>query len=101
MTEGGRSPMPISGKDHYKSRPIYQYDLEGNFVKKWDCVSTAAKENKWNHRNIYRVVKNGNAAFGYRWLKEMRVIERHSPNKGGRPKAQPIQGQAIVIDANA
>ncbi len=34
---------PPKGKDHYSSKPILQYDLQGNFIKKWECQSEAAR----------------------------------------------------------
>lgn len=31
------------GKDHVASKPVLQYDMCGNFIKKWDCQSDAAR----------------------------------------------------------
>ena len=31
------------GSDHYCSKPVLQYDLKGNFIRKWDCQSEAAR----------------------------------------------------------
>ena len=31
------------GAEHYASKSILQYDMQGNFVKKWDCISDAAR----------------------------------------------------------
>lgn len=31
------------GKDHPASKVVYQYDLFGNFIKKWDCISDAQR----------------------------------------------------------
>lgn len=31
------------GKDNGNSIPVYQYDLDGNFVRSWDAVSDAAR----------------------------------------------------------
>jgi hypothetical protein len=28
---------------------VYQYDLQGNFIKCWDCVSDAQRDLKINH----------------------------------------------------
>lgn len=33
----------VKGKEHYGSKPVLQYDLQGNFVKKWDCISDASR----------------------------------------------------------
>lgn len=32
------------GKENTQSKPLYQYDLEGNFIKKWDCGSDAKRK---------------------------------------------------------
>ena len=31
------------GKEHPASKVVYQYDLLGNFIKKWDCISDAQR----------------------------------------------------------
>lgn len=31
------------GASHQCSKPVYQYDLNGLFVKKWDCISDASR----------------------------------------------------------
>lgn len=31
------SPCNVMGEKNNKSKTVYQYDLEGNFIKKWDC----------------------------------------------------------------
>lgn len=41
------------GKDNKLSKKVCQYDLQGNFIKKWDCVSQAERELKI--RNISMV----------------------------------------------
>ena len=33
-----------TGGDHPKARPILQLDMDGNIVKRWDCIADAAKE---------------------------------------------------------
>lgn len=32
-----------AGKEIYNSKPILQYDINGAFIKKWDCISDAAR----------------------------------------------------------
>ena len=32
------------GKEHPASKVVYQYDLSGNFIKKWDCISDVTRE---------------------------------------------------------
>ena len=33
----------LSGESHYASKPVYQYSLSGTLVKKWGCISDAAR----------------------------------------------------------
>lgn len=39
----------LFGKNHYNSKKTNQYDLEGNFIKEWDCVSEAKRETGAKH----------------------------------------------------
>ena len=40
------------GKDNHCSKPVLQYDLDGNFIKKWDSQTEAAKHIGTNPVNI-------------------------------------------------
>ena len=56
------------GKNHYKSRKVNQYDLQGNFIKEWECISLAAKELKIHSSNITRnCQKKIKTAYGSIW----------------------------------
>ena len=37
-----------TGKDNANSIPVFQYNLDGDFIKGWDCVSDAARAIKCN-----------------------------------------------------
>jgi len=51
-----------------KRKPIYQYTLEGVFLKKWDSLSIAGKELKINISNISMAANHQRAnAGGFRW----------------------------------
>lgn len=45
-----------TGKDNHNAKPVYQYDLEGNFIKKWDCIHDAQRCG-FNHGNIISCCK--------------------------------------------
>lgn len=34
---------PSKGAKNTNSKPVLQYDIQGNFIKKWDCQSDAAR----------------------------------------------------------
>lgn len=51
-----------------ESREIYQYDLEGNFIKKWLSFEQIKKELKIEVFNIYAVLRGErNIAFNHYW----------------------------------
>lgn len=54
------------GSNHPKSKPIYQYDLDGNFIKKWDAPIFAEKF--YGVKDITRAA-NGllKSTVGYQW----------------------------------
>lgn len=59
------------GKEHPASKKVYQYDLLGNFIKEWDCLSDAQR-----HLNILvthiTACCNGRqkTAGGYIWKRQ-------------------------------
>ena len=56
------------GKDHYSSKPILQYDLDGNLVKKWDSQSDVSRHFGKTSVNVGNVVdKVGSSYNGYQW----------------------------------
>lgn len=59
------------GKDHYSSKPVYQYDLHGNLIKKWDSQSDAARFYNKRPGNINNCVRGRNKTYlGYIWRYE-------------------------------
>lgn len=60
-----------SGSKHHRSIKVYQYDLNGNFIKEYGSYSEAARNIKTAPGNILYALKN-KAAYckGYYWCKE-------------------------------
>lgn len=51
-----------------KNKPVLQYDLQGNFIKKWSSVVNASKETKINRGNINSCVNGFRKTAGkYKW----------------------------------
>lgn len=51
-----------------KSKPIIQYDLEGNFVREWKSATQAAKELGFKNAPISKICKqNKGTVYGYIW----------------------------------
>lgn len=69
---GLRDPYNIPrryGEDHYASKPVYQFDIYGNFIKKWGGQSEAARAMGCKSCTIWSRVDNpGMTAKGYVWL---------------------------------
>lgn len=56
------------GKEHPASKVVYQYDVFGNFIKKWCCISDVTRELGIMVTNITAVCKGKKfTSGGYRW----------------------------------
>ena len=61
------SEKQLNGK---KSKPVYQYDLEGNFIKEWDSLNEIRRTKQFDSCLIGRCCNNKpyhNTAYGYIW----------------------------------
>jgi hypothetical protein len=60
------------GHKNGRAFPVYQFDVNGNFIKKWDCADYAIKELKMNKTSITDCLKKRqNTAKGFVWKKTM------------------------------
>ena len=50
--------------------PIYQYDLDGNFIKKWDGTCFAVKHYNCNPSRFLMAIRDKRSAFESYWTKE-------------------------------
>lgn len=56
------------GKEHHGSKPVLQYDLDGNLIKVWDCFSDAARFYNCNPASIVNCTKGRIQTIrGYVW----------------------------------
>ena len=58
------------GKSHNLSKSVIQYDLKGNFIKEWDCISDVTRELKIDSGRITKCCKKQkycHSAGGYKW----------------------------------
>lgn len=56
------------GKDHKGSKPVLQFDLDGNFIREWDCISQIAKTIHVSRFDISSVCRGLKVvAKGYIW----------------------------------
>lgn len=56
------------GKEHFASKPILQYDLNGKFLKEWECIRQIERELKIWNQNISKCCKGKyKTCGGYIW----------------------------------
>ena len=61
------------GKKANKSKVIYQYDLQGNLIKKWDCQRDVERELGFSEKCISNcALGNQQTAYGYIWKHELK-----------------------------
>ena len=94
------------GGSHFEAKTIYQYTLDGKFIKKWDCIATASKELKINGSNITMCAKHIRPnAGGFRWeydhfdeLKPIVKIKKSQKGKNGKPIVQLDDDGKIIAE---
>jgi len=58
----------IIGKAHTRSKPILQYDLQGNFIKEWECARQVYRELGLHVQLVGKVcLGKRNQTGGYKW----------------------------------
>lgn len=55
------------GKKAANRRPVSQYDLKMNFIKRWESLEDAQNELGISKSNICRAIKYDRTAGGYKW----------------------------------
>lgn len=76
------------GKDHYSSKPVLQYSLNGEFIKKWDSQSDVARA--YNIKSINFCIDSlSKSCCGYMWRTYRgNIPQRIEPCKS---RLRPIQ----------
>lgn len=55
-------------KEHYRSKSVEQYDLQGNFIKEWNCTHDIERELNYRHTNISACCRGKiKKVYGYIW----------------------------------
>jgi hypothetical protein len=64
----GNHMYGVIGKNNSRSKPVFQYDLEGNFIKEWENGRIAAQELRINYSGLNDNCRNKQkTAAGYIW----------------------------------
>ena len=94
----------LVGVKNPNARKVAQYDLDGNLIKIWDCISEAERECGLSNRSVYICCKGDRkTAGGFIWkyyedeLTKEEVILLNKSKKG-RPVAQlSLSGELICV----
>ena len=86
ITKGGEGGA-LQGAKNPNSRPIYQYSLNGDYIKRWDTITEAAKEYQLSTGNITHAAINKygmRQTGGYQWSYEkVNKMEQITGRLGG------------------
>jgi len=72
-----------SGEKNANSKKVLQFDLQGYFIKQWNCISEASKELNVPTTNISKCCigrKHSKTAGGYKWLYKDKPKEWQRPS---------------------
>lgn len=75
--------FPIVKKVSHRNCPIYQYDLDGNFIREWSNLSEI-KQFYGKELNIANSIKQGHSCNGFQWSWEKVPFMEKLKNKSGR-----------------
>lgn len=69
ITSGGdETSANMLGMDNIHSKKVYQYDLNGNFIKEWGCLREIERVLGYNYNTIGDCCRGKcKTAFNYRW----------------------------------
>lgn len=75
--------LPIPIKTSHKDCPVYQYDLQGNFIREWKNLSEI-RESFNKEPRISTAIKQGHTWQGYQWSWEKVPFMKKLESKSGR-----------------
>lgn len=76
--------FPIPVKKSHKDCPVYQYDLEGNFIKEFPSQKAIAKALGLKSCNVNNSIKQGHSYHGFQWSYEKVPFMKRLELKQGR-----------------
>ncbi len=68
--KGSKTYLGKFGKHHNRSKPVFQFDLNGKFIREWENAQEIRRKNGWQSSNIQAIcLGHGRAktAHGYKW----------------------------------
>jgi hypothetical protein len=88
------------GKNNGKSKIVEQYDLNGNFIKKYDSLTEAANENSLDLKNISHCCRGeSKSAYGFIWKYNgtayKPIIKAERPDKRKKVYQYDLEGNFV------
>lgn len=74
----------IPKKESHRDKPIYQYDLEGNFIKEFPNQKTIAEYLGLKSCNVGNAIKQGHSYHGFQWSFTKVPFMKKLESKSGR-----------------
>lgn len=98
--DGGLSVEKPKGKHSSCSKKVYQYTLEGNFVREWDSGNDIQRElGHWSN-SIYNCCnrkKKNKTAYGFQWsYQKMTVLIPRKKDYHSKPVLQLMKSGELV-----
>ena len=75
---------PIRQKECHRNQPIYQYDLQGNFIQEFPNQKSIAKFLGLKTCNVNNSIKQGHSYHGFQWNYKKVPFMKKLENKSGR-----------------
>jgi hypothetical protein len=57
----------ILGSKNYRAKKLYQYNIDGSFIKEWQCMRDITRELGYTTTWLSKATKNNKIAYGYKW----------------------------------
>lgn len=83
LTPGGKRPATKPSAEHYKAKKVYQYTLEGLFIKKWNCIKDVQHSLGFNSNRIGMSIRDEISAYGFIWSFVKENKQPYVKNTGG------------------
>lgn len=83
----------------YNRHKIYQFNIDGSFVKEWKDIYECAEFLETWKESIYQAIRFKNRLYGYYWsyFKEINISEYSNPNNSQKVYKYNLQGNVSLF----
>lgn len=92
-------PIEIIEKSNFPRKKVYQFDLNGNFIREWKSTREASRNLNISHANISRCcngIFNHSRGFIFRYNRDCKIFPISYPNAAKKPVSE-IDKDGIII----